>query len=136
MNSKVTKDDDNYTTIQTERNGGSVLHTEESGTDHRQALIDDNMTSQQEEREKSNMWILLAMLGGLFYALGNVAFGISCSQLGIYGAGIPAPISLLLVLIYRGVEACAIKRRTGHFIDKASSNYWKVRQVDDEYQSS
>ena len=79
------------------------------------------------------MWILLAMLAGFFYALGNVAFGISCSQLGVYGAGFPAPISLFIVIIYRGIEACKIKRRTGHFIDKAHSNYWKMRQVDDGY---
>ena len=82
------------------------------------------------------MWILLALLAGFFYALGNVAFGISYSQLGFYGAGFPAPISLALVIIYRSVEACKIKRRTGHLIDKANSNYWKVRQVDDEYHSS
>lgn len=73
------------------------------------------------------MWILLAMLAGFFYALGNVSFGIRCSQLGIYGAGFPAPTSLLLFTIYRGVEACILKKRTGHFIDKANSNYWKVR---------
>ena len=124
MNSKVSGE--KHTTIQTTENV-SELHTK--GSEVEEPLIGKDATHQQEQEagKKSNMWILLILLAGFFYALGNVAFGISCSQLGVYGAGFPAPISLVLVITYRGVEACKTKKRTGHFIDKANSNYWKVR---------
>ena len=65
------------------------------------------------------------MAAGLTYALGNVAFGISCSQKGIYGVGFIGPASLLLANLYKFYGQAKIKRETGNWIDKENSNYWK-----------
>ena len=84
------------------------------------------MTEKKAEKS-SKIWIFLAMLGGLFYSLGNVAFGISCSQLGVWGAGFVGPVTFVACAIYRVIEACRNKRRMGNFIDKEHSAYWRPR---------
>ena len=38
---------------------------------------------------------------GLVFALGNVVFGINCSQLGIYGMGTTGPASLVVIGLYK-----------------------------------
>ena len=89
-----------------------------------------------EKQASDSTWIILALLSGLLFGLGNTAFGISCSQHGVFGAGFPAPICILLIALYRGVEACRLKRRTGRFVDKAKSNYWRVSERDNFVRSS
>ena len=74
------------------------------------------------------------MGSGLTFALGNVVFGINCSQKGVYGGGFPGPASLLLVGLYKFYEQIQVRRKTGHWIDKANSNYWK--RADKERESA
>ena len=74
------------------------------------------------------MWIWLSLSAGFVYALGNVTFGINCSQLGVYGAGFPGPITFILIAIYRFYTMCKTKQATGKWIDKANSNYWRISQ--------
>ena len=78
------------------------------------------------------MWILYGLLSGLFYALGNVAFGINCTQLGVASIGFLGPSTLIIVLIYRFVDFCLTKKYTGQWIDKANSNYWQLTVSDGE----
>ena len=66
------------------------------------------------------------------YALGNVAFGISCSQYGLLGTGLTGPTGFLMIFLYRLVEACQNKRRLGTWIDKANSNYWCVDATEND----
>lgn len=68
----------------------------------------------------------MAMLAGFFYALGNVTFGRNCSQLGFWGAGFPGPITFIVMFIYRVYYVCRTKQRTGQWVDKPNSNYWRV----------
>ena len=80
------------------------------------------------------------MGAGLSFALGNTVMGLYCSKHGFWGGAFTGPMPLLLTLIYRLGQACCItKRRTGNFIDKANSNYWKpavfVDNNEDDYQS-
>ena len=82
---------------------------------------------QKEVRGKSNQWILQAALSGFIFALGNVALGLNLSQEGILGTGFVGPITVFLVFCYRFGQAVALKCRTGRWIDKANSNYWRVK---------
>ena len=77
------------------------------------------------------MWVLYGLLSGLFYALGNVAYGINCSQLGVASMGFLGPSTLFIVLIYRFVGFYHTKKDTGQWIDKANSNYWQLTVSDD-----
>jgi len=59
-----------------------------------------------EERKTSYLWIVHALASGLTFALGNVVFGINCSQNGVYGGGFPGPASLLMVGLYKFYAQC------------------------------
>lgn len=52
-------------------------------------------------RQTSILWVVNGLAAGLTYALGNVAFGINCSQKGVYGGGFPGPASLFFVGLYK-----------------------------------
>ena len=78
----------------------------------------------QQERGQSKQWILLAILSGFFYGVGNVIFGINCSQLGLFGAGFVGPSTFTVVALYRLVQACKTKQQKGQFIDYENSAYW------------
>ena len=80
---------------------------------------------------KSKLWILYGLLGGLFYALGNVAFGINCTQSGVWAVGFIGPSTFVLILIYRMVHGCLTKKCTGYWIDKSNSNYWAPSLLED-----
>ena len=77
------------------------------------------------------MWVVYALGAGLSWAISNSIFGINLSQKGLYGAGFPGPASLVLLGIYKLYEQCQVKRKTGHWVDKAKSNYWKANEVDE-----
>ena len=77
-----------------------------------------------------------ALGSGLTFALGNVVFGINCSQKGIYGGGFPGPASLFFVGLYKLVDQCRVKRKTGKWVDKANSNYWKEVEDTDVVRTS
>ena len=85
------------------------------------------MTETDEVRGKSNKWILLALATGFLFGLSNVAMGINLSQEGLLGTGFIGPIIVLVGGVYRFGQAVALKYRTGHWIDKANSNYWRVK---------
>ena len=55
----------------------------------------------EDDRKSNPLWIFHALMSGLTFALGNVVFGINCSQKGVYGGGFPGPASLLLVSIFK-----------------------------------
>ena len=74
--------------------------------------------------QKNNMWIVLAVGAAFVYSLGNVAFGIGCSEYGITGAGLPGPSALFICLTYRLVQACVTKSRVGTFVDYQNSHWW------------
>ena len=82
------------------------------------------------QRLTSPLWIVHGLGSGLCFALGNVAFGISCSQRGIYGAGFPGPATLLITGLYRLGTLYNTKKRTGKWVDKENSNYWVATQND------
>ena len=98
--------------------------------------IDEN-----EVRGKSNKWILQACGCGFLFGLSNVAMGINLSQEGLLGTGFIGPIIVLVGGLYRFGQAATLKHRTGRWIDKANSNYWRVKSnktatesVGDDYQ--
>ena len=64
-------------------------------------------------------------MSGLTFALGNVVFGMNCSQHGVLGGGFPGPASLLMVCIYKFFSQLRVKRATGYWVDKTKSNYYK-----------
>jgi hypothetical protein len=68
----------------------------------------------------------MAMSAGFLYALGNVTYGIHLSRYGFWAAGFTGPINLLTVLVFRSVQACMIKKKTGKWVDYKNSNYWSV----------
>ena len=76
-------------------------------------------------RQTSILWVVHGLGAGLFYALGNVFFGINCSQKGVYGGGFPGPASVILVGLYKLYEQWQVKRKTGRWVDKENSNYYK-----------
>ena len=91
------------------------------------------MKNETEKKTSSRAWIVLSMAAGLCFGLGNTVFGLYCAHQGIWGAAFTGPLALLLTLSYRMIEAFYIKSKTGHFIDKANSNYWKPWTSDDDY---
>ena len=60
----------------------------------------------------------MALMAGFTFALGNVAFGINLSQLGLIGSGFPGHFTVILILFYHTYEAFKIKKQTGNFIDR------------------
>ena len=92
--------------------------------------MQDEHVSDEEQRDvrgKSSKWILQACSAGFIFALGNVALGMNLSQEGLLGTGFIGPITVLLAGVYRFGQAAALKCRTGHWVDKANSNYWRVK---------
>ena len=80
--------------------------------------------SSDELRKTSYLWVLYAGGSGLTFALGNVVFGISISQKGVYGGGFPGPATLIFVCLWKFFEQLKVKRETGYWIDKKHSNYY------------
>ena len=78
-------------------------------------------------RGKSNKWVFQASSAGFIFALGNVALGMNLSQEGLLGTGFIGPITVLLVGVYRFGQAAVLRWRTGRWVDKANSNYWRVK---------
>ncbi len=52
----------------------------------------ENVLVQEPEPEPSKAWIFYSMSAGLCYGIGNTIYGISCSQMGFWGAGIIGPV--------------------------------------------
>lgn len=64
------------------------------------------------------------MLAGLTFGIGNTFFGNYLTQYGLYSSTFTGPIGACFLILYRLIEACQTKRRTGNFVDYANSNYW------------
>ena len=87
----------------------------------------DLVATSPQQPKKSNVWIILGMCAGLSFGLGNTIFGLHCSKRGVWGGGFTGPMPFLLLVIYRLGQACfSIKPKSGSFVDKANSNYWKL----------
>ena len=81
-------------------------------------------TSENNTASKSSRWLLFALLAAASFGLGNVAFGLHCSQRGIFGASFTGPAGLLILTVYRMVTQARVKLTTGFWVDKNNSNYY------------
>ena len=77
---------------------------------------------------QSKAWIAYALLTGLVFGLGNTVFGVRCSMHGFWGACLVGPSMFAMSILYRLVESCIVKKRTGKFINWDRSNYWRRKQ--------
>ena len=64
------------------------------------------------------------------FGLGNTVFGLRCTKFGFWAAGFPGPITLLILGVFRLVEACVIKKRVGTFVDYSNSNFWREKRIE------
>ena len=70
-------------------------------TERVEANLQQTAVLTEQVRSTSKLWIVYALGSGLIYALGNVIFGMNCSQKGVYGGGFPGPATLIMVCTYR-----------------------------------
>ena len=57
--------------------------------------------------------------------MGNVVFGLHCSQRGIFGASFTGPAGLAILITYRIITQLRVKYKTGFWVDKNNSNYFE-----------
>ena len=75
------------------------------------------------------MWVFYSCLVGLSFGLGNTIFGITCTQRGFYGVCCTGPATLLYVTLSKLYTAYKVKAKTGKWINKSDSNYYKAINV-------
>ena len=77
------------------------------------------------EKKKSIRWMFFALFAGCSYGLGNVVFGLNCSQHGLFGASYIGPSGLIVLVAYRLWTQARVKLETGTWVDKNNSNYYE-----------
>ena len=67
--------------------------------------------------------MLLALLTGLLWGLGNTAFG-TITDKGAWASAHTGPFGLAILVIYRLVLMCKVRARKGVWVDKTQSNFY------------